>query len=165
MFASSLPPSACARTGFVFKDSAVRWGIIGVGDVCEVKAGPGLYKVPGSSLVAVMRRDGLKAAEFASRHGVARSYDTVEGLLTDKNVNGSSKPCVAVLVSYTPSSHLLSFRSTTSEFTHTFPPNPPPTPRTTTTLIPFASCVRGLTRGLPPRARAGGVQGWPALLA
>ena len=35
----------------------VRWGIIGCGDVTEVKSGPALQKAEGSALVAVMRRD------------------------------------------------------------------------------------------------------------
>eukprot|EP01062_Namystynia_karyoxenos_P051127 TRINITY_DN40019_c0_g1_i1.p1 TRINITY_DN40019_c0_g1~~TRINITY_DN40019_c0_g1_i1.p1 ORF type:complete len:377 (+),score=90.63 TRINITY_DN40019_c0_g1_i1:80-1210(+) len=65
----------------------VRWGIIGVGDVCEVKAGPGFQKAGRSKLVAVMRRSGEKAADFARRHGVARWYDTVEGLLGDPEVD------------------------------------------------------------------------------
>ena len=38
--------------------SAIRWGIIGCGDVTEVKSGPGFQKANGSRLVAVMRRDG-----------------------------------------------------------------------------------------------------------
>lgn len=74
--------------GFNFSHKVVKWGIIGVGDVCEVKAGPGLYKVPGSRLAAVMRRDRDKASDFAARHGAARSYDTVQGLLSDPDVNG-----------------------------------------------------------------------------
>ena len=43
----------------------IRWGIIGVGAVTEVKSGPGLQQAEGSSLVAVMRRDGAKAADYA----------------------------------------------------------------------------------------------------
>ena len=35
----------------------VRWGMIGCGDVAEVKSGPGLQKAEGSALVAAMRRD------------------------------------------------------------------------------------------------------------
>ncbi len=48
----------------------IRWGIIGCGDVCEVKSGPALQKATNSALVAVMRRDAAKAADFAARHGV-----------------------------------------------------------------------------------------------
>jgi len=43
----------------------IKWGIIGCGDVCEVKSGPAFYRVNGSSLVAVMRRDAAKAEDFA----------------------------------------------------------------------------------------------------
>ena len=34
----------------------IRWGIIGCGDVTEIKSGPGFQKASGSQLVAVMRR-------------------------------------------------------------------------------------------------------------
>lgn len=61
----------------------VVWGIIGCGDVCERKAGPALYGVPGSRLVAVMRRDAARAADFARRHAVARWYASVDELLAD----------------------------------------------------------------------------------
>ena len=52
----------------------VKWGIIGVGDVTEVKSGPAFYKVEHSSLVAVMRRDARKAADYAKRHNVQKWY-------------------------------------------------------------------------------------------
>jgi predicted dehydrogenase len=65
----------------------LRWGIIGCGDVAERKGGPALYGVPGSELVAVMRRDGAKAADFARRHGAKRWYTSVEALLADPEVN------------------------------------------------------------------------------
>ena len=41
----------------------VNWGIIGCGDVCEVKSGPAFNKVSNSKLVAVMRRNVEKAKE------------------------------------------------------------------------------------------------------
>ena len=65
----------------------VRWGIIGVGDVCEVKSAPALQQVEGSQLVAVMRRNGEKAADYARRHGVPRWYDDAEALINDPEVN------------------------------------------------------------------------------
>src|SRR5687768_10466826 len=43
---------------------AVTWGIIGCGDVCEVKSGPAFNKVPNSRLAAVMRRDLAKAKDY-----------------------------------------------------------------------------------------------------
>lgn len=76
----------------------IRWGIIGCGDVTEVKSGPAFYKTPGSALVAVMRRDSAKAKDFAARHNVARWYDDGAKLIADPDVD-------AVYVATPPSSH------------------------------------------------------------
>ena len=48
----------------------VNWGIIGCGNVTEVKSGPAFAKVPRSTLAAVMRRNTEKARDYAQRHGV-----------------------------------------------------------------------------------------------
>ena len=56
----------------------VRWGIIGCGDVTEIKSGPGFQKADGSALVAVMRRDRAKAEDYARRHGVPRVHRTAD---------------------------------------------------------------------------------------
>jgi len=61
----------------------VRWGILGCGDVTEVKSGPGFRLAAGSRLVAVMRRNGARAADYAQRHGVPRWYDQAEALIAD----------------------------------------------------------------------------------
>ena len=66
---------------------AIRWGIIGCGNVCEVKSGPALAKAQGSELVAVMRRDGAKARDYAQRHGVAKWYDDADALIHDPQVD------------------------------------------------------------------------------
>lgn len=76
----------------------IRWGIIGVGDVTEAKSGPGFQQAEGSSLVAVMRRDGAKAADYARRHGVPRWYDDADALIADPDVD-------AVYVATPPDSH------------------------------------------------------------
>ena len=65
----------------------VNWGIIGCGDVCEVKSGPAFNKIENSKLVAVMRRDAAKAKEYADRHGVANYYDDAQQLIADEEVN------------------------------------------------------------------------------
>src|SRR5262245_60223017 len=77
----------------------IRWGIIGCGDVTEVKSGPGFQKAQGSELVAVMRRDRAKAADYAKRHGVGRWYDDADALIRDPQVD-------AVYVATPPGSHL-----------------------------------------------------------
>lgn len=76
----------------------IRWGIIGCGDVTEVKSGPAFTKVPYSSLVAVMRRDAEKAADYAQRHNVPTWYDDADALINDPNVN-------AVYVATPPDTH------------------------------------------------------------
>ena len=76
----------------------VNWGIIGCGDVCEVKSGPAFSKVSDSKLVAVMRRNLDKAKDFAQRHGVPKYYAEAAGLINDKEVN-------AVYIATPPSSH------------------------------------------------------------
>ena len=65
----------------------VRWGVIGVGDVCEVKSAPAMNLIEGSKLVAVMRRDGEKAADYAQRHGVPKWYDDADALINDPEIN------------------------------------------------------------------------------
>jgi 1,5-anhydro-D-fructose reductase (1,5-anhydro-D-mannitol-forming) len=77
----------------------IRWGIIGCGDVTEVKSGPGFQKARGSQLVAVMRRNGALAADYAKRHGVPRWYDNARALANDPGVD-------AVYVATPPGAHL-----------------------------------------------------------
>ena len=76
----------------------IRWGIIGCGDVTEVKSGPGLQKADGSQLVAVMRRDAEKARDYAKRHNVPRAYGDAQELIDDPEVD-------AVYVATPPGSH------------------------------------------------------------
>lgn len=65
----------------------IRWGIVGCGDVTESKSGPAFQRAAHSDLVAVMRRDGAKAADYAARHGVGRWYDAVGDLVDDARVD------------------------------------------------------------------------------
>lgn len=67
--------------------NTIRWGIIGCGDVTENKSGPAFQKVQGSRLVAVMRRNGDLAKDYAQRHGVPRWYDNAEALINDPEVD------------------------------------------------------------------------------
>ncbi len=67
--------------------NSVKWGIIGCGNVTEVKSGPAFNKVEHSELVAVMRRDGKLAEDYAVRHGVPKWYDDVDALINDPEVN------------------------------------------------------------------------------
>ncbi|HEX3730069.1 MAG TPA: Gfo/Idh/MocA family oxidoreductase, partial [Opitutaceae bacterium] len=76
----------------------VRWGIIGCGDVTEVKSGPGFQKAAGSRLVAVMRRNGALAADYARRHQVPKWYDDAGALIGDPEVD-------AIYIATPPDSH------------------------------------------------------------
>ncbi|WP_338449506.1 Gfo/Idh/MocA family oxidoreductase [Niallia oryzisoli] len=80
------------------KFEKVRWGIIGCGDVTEVKSGPALQKIGNSELVAVMRRTGVLAKDYAERHDVPKWYDDADALINDPDVD-------AVYIATPPSSH------------------------------------------------------------
>lgn len=86
----------------------IRWGIIGCGDVTEVKSGPGFQKANNSSLVAVMRRTGELAKDYARRHNVPKWYDNANALINDPDID-------AIYIATPPDSHkeytLLSVRA------------------------------------------------------
>jgi 1,5-anhydro-D-fructose reductase (1,5-anhydro-D-mannitol-forming) len=77
----------------------IRWGIIGVGNVCETKSGPGFYKNPDSQLLAVMRRDTEKARDYATRHQIPLWYDNAEALLDNPDID-------AIYIATPPAQHL-----------------------------------------------------------
>lgn len=76
----------------------INWGIIGCGDVTELKSGPAFNKVPNSSLVAVMRRDAAKAADYAQRHKVPKWYADADQIINDPEIN-------AIYIATPPDSH------------------------------------------------------------
>ncbi|MBA4140297.1 MAG: Gfo/Idh/MocA family oxidoreductase [Segetibacter sp.] len=76
----------------------INWGIIGCGDVTEVKSGPAFNKVNNSKLIAVMRRDAAKAKDYAQRHHVPKWYSDAQQLINDPEVN-------AIYVATPPLSH------------------------------------------------------------
>lgn len=80
------------------KFEKVRWGIIGCGNVTEVKSGPAFQKIKNSELVAVMRRTGELAEDYAKRHHVPKWYDDADTLINDPNVD-------AVYIATPPGSH------------------------------------------------------------
>lgn len=76
----------------------IRWGMIGCGDVTEVKSGPGFYKAENSTLVAVMRRNGALAEDYARRHNVPRWHDDAEAIIGAPDID-------AVYIATLPDSH------------------------------------------------------------
>ncbi len=76
----------------------INWGIIGCGNVTEVKSGPAFNKVRDSQLIAVMRRDAFLAEDYARRHNVPKFYSKASDLINDKDIN-------AVYIATPPESH------------------------------------------------------------
>ena len=76
----------------------IRWGIIGCGNVTEVKSGPAFQKAEGSQLIAIMRRNGELARDYSIRHNVPKWYDDADKLINDPDVD-------AVYVATPPSTH------------------------------------------------------------
>ena len=65
---------------------AVRWGILGTGDVAA-RFAAGLRSVPDARLLAVGSRTRTKAEAFAGRFAVPRAYGTYEDLVGDKEID------------------------------------------------------------------------------
>lgn len=76
----------------------INWGFIGCGSVTELKSGPAFKKVEGSDVIAVMRRNGELAKDYAERHNIDKYYDSAYGLLANTDVN-------AIYVATPPGSH------------------------------------------------------------
>jgi len=79
-------------------DNEVRWGVLGAGDVCEVKSAPAMQIIRNSQLSAIMRRDAALAEDYAQRHGVAKWYSEANALINDPDVN-------AVYIATPPDAH------------------------------------------------------------
>jgi len=76
----------------------INWGIIGCGNVTELKSGPAFNKVEHSNLIAVMRRNTILAEDYARRHKVPKFYSNADDLINDSEVN-------AVYVATPPDTH------------------------------------------------------------
>lgn len=78
----------------------IKWGIIGCGNVTDIKSGPAFNKIDSSRIVAVMRRDAEKAREYAVKHKVGNYYSDAELLINDPDVN-------AIYIATPPDSHAI----------------------------------------------------------
>lgn len=79
--------------------NAIRWGIIGCGNVTEFKSGPAYQKTKNFELLSVMRRNLEKAKDYAIRHQVPQYYDDADSLINSKEID-------AVYIATPPDSHL-----------------------------------------------------------
>ncbi|MFC6103117.1 Gfo/Idh/MocA family protein [Olivibacter domesticus] len=80
------------------KTKTINWGMIGAGDVTEVKSGPAFQKVKDSRLVAVMRRDEEKVRDYALRHGIQKWFTDAQKLIEDPEIN-------AIYIATPPDTH------------------------------------------------------------
>lgn len=78
----------------------IKWGIIGCGNVTEMKSGPAYNNTEGFEIVAVMRRDLEKLKDYANRHHIEKIYTIADDLISDIDVD-------AVYIATPPDTHKL----------------------------------------------------------
>ena len=66
---------------------SIQWGIIGCGNVTEVKSGPAFNKVAHSTLVGVHRRNADKLIDYAKRHGVPMTFFNAKELIESDKID------------------------------------------------------------------------------
>ena len=76
----------------------IHWGMIGCGEVTEIKNGPGLYKCRDSELTGITNRTTAKAQDWVKRHGHGIVFNSVEDLLSSPEID-------IVYVAVTPDVH------------------------------------------------------------
>ncbi|WP_338407218.1 Gfo/Idh/MocA family oxidoreductase [uncultured Flavobacterium sp.] len=76
----------------------IRWGILGCGNVTELKSGPAYQKTTGFKIEAVMRRDAEKAADYAKRHNIGKFYSDADELINDPEID-------AIYIATPPDTH------------------------------------------------------------
>lgn len=80
------------------KDRPLRWGIIGCGNVTEVKSGPAYSMTKGFKLAGVMRRDLEKAQDYAQRHQVPFFTNNADEIIDNPEID-------AVYIATPPDTH------------------------------------------------------------
>lgn len=79
--------------------NTIRWGIIGCGNVTELKSGPAYQKIKGFEVSAVMRRNQEKLLDYATRHRITHTFTNATALIESQYVD-------AVYIATPPDSHL-----------------------------------------------------------
>lgn len=77
----------------------IRWGVIGCGNVTEVKSVPAYQQTEGFEVYAVMRRNYELAVDYAKRHNVPKVHESAEALIADPSID-------AVYIATPPDTHL-----------------------------------------------------------
>ena len=77
----------------------LNWGMIGCGNVTDVKSAPCYIKADGFHLVGVTNRTLAKAESFAARHNIAHVFEDASALVDSNHID-------AVYIATPPDSHL-----------------------------------------------------------
>lgn len=81
-----------------FTKKPIRWGIIGCGNVTEVKSGPPYQMTKDFELSMVMRRDGEKAKDYSLRHQVPKWTTNAAEIIENPDID-------AVYIATPPDTH------------------------------------------------------------
>ena len=74
------------------------WGVIGAGNVCEVKSAPAMNQIPGSKIKTIMRRSAEKAADYAQRHHIEHWTTDINNIINDPEIT-------AIYIATPPDTH------------------------------------------------------------
>ena len=74
------------------------WGILGAGDVTEIKSGPAYKHTENFKVKAVMRRNAEKAKDYAERHNIEKFYSNADALIQDTEID-------AIYIATPPDTH------------------------------------------------------------
>jgi len=66
---------------------SVKWGVIGCGQIADIKMIPGIKKAKNAQLVSIMSRSEDKAKKFSLKHGIEKYYTNMEEFLKDSSVD------------------------------------------------------------------------------
>jgi predicted dehydrogenase len=80
-------------------EKMIRWGMIGTGNVTELKSAPSFNKIKNSRLVAVGNRSHKKAEDYAARHGVPEVHNDPFDVIHNPEVD-------VVYIATPPGSHM-----------------------------------------------------------
>ncbi len=70
----------------------LRWGILSTARIGVRRVIPAIQRSQTGVVAALASRDGVRAAEVASRFGIPRAYGTYEALLADPEVDAIYNP-------------------------------------------------------------------------
>lgn len=79
-------------------NKSIRWGVIGCGNVTEVKSVPAYKQVDGFEVVSVMRRDLDLAKDYAQRHDITNYTSNADDIIADIHID-------AIYIATPPDSH------------------------------------------------------------